>query len=74
MKWRPNNWDSKSAVRKLPPLIEEKATGYTSFMQIIYEAGADAILEELRKSGVHMVKTKQIRPEKGVFVFIPDKK
>ena len=77
MSWRPDGWLGDSLERLGIP---ESRTQFLKNVQRLkdYEAGADALLEALRKSGKRITKGEQCFPDRtfsevcGHIVFIPD--
>ncbi len=62
MMWRPDRWDRERIIDS----VDFDDIGYE---EALVEAGADALLEALRATGVYWDEME----EKGRLVFIPDK-
>ena len=64
MKFRPKGWDTTTLASKAAE-IRTKRPAFKEFTEYIFEAGADAMLEALRKIG------SRYEPP-GTVVYIPD--
>ena len=72
-KWRPEGWQNPIPVLK--PIPKEIPLGSAYQGHLLFEAGADAMLEALRAKGIPDAYWREntAKPEyKGVWVFIPD--
>jgi hypothetical protein len=70
MNWRPEGWENPYAYKNLDAKPIDTGLDFANVPEIVaYEAGADAMLEVLRKTGVATYDDKD-RP--GYLVFIPD--
>ena len=71
--WRPENWENPFPLTEVP---ESFPPGGAVHKNLLYEAGATAMLEALRETGVpHEEKDPYMKlnhPNPGKWVFIPE--
>ena len=78
MSWRPEGWIPKISFEEITHLKPSLVSMMTEKECKIYEAGADAMLEALKKDGVHFKKGEWTDDatfevdNPGTVVFIPD--
>ena len=74
--WRPENWDNPHGTTKLTSQTYIATPEIESHRSFAYEAGATAMLEALRETGVpHEEKDPYMKlnhPNPGKWVFIPE--
>jgi hypothetical protein len=79
MSWRPVGWDKKVTKHNLTGFIVMSRMSSLTDHELSFEAGADAMLEALKKDGTHFDKNEWTddasfqTDEPGTVVFIPDK-
>jgi hypothetical protein len=79
MSWRPEGWDSQKIIREAPSDSFD-ADSAVGMLVKVFEAGAESMLEALKKKGAWMTpeQMKLLAPDRqypfGYIVFIPDDK
>jgi hypothetical protein len=68
--WRPENWSNPYHQEPQGNFVADEANP----KYCIYEAGADAMLEALRKQGLKIPREMMSSGEPHTLVFIPDEK
>jgi len=72
--WRPDGWISEISFEEITKIEPHLVSMMTIKEKKIFEAGADAMLEALRKSGLRVSNINPEGADKGIVIFIPDEK